>query len=224
MKILNKSVALALISLITASCASTHPGQMGTFEKGDHAQPLKLSAEVQSKFSDDHYTFVTFTVENVSDDMLRVKSTDLDLLDAGGSSSVLVGSDLVAWATAEQEEQEKEKHNKKIAQLILLLGGAGLGLGGGLSHNNTMEATGLGVMAGASAWSLSSNISDSVTNAKNPKKVPEEHIYAPFAVPAGKFVRKWAVIQHPPKNAIHDMNLTITLEDGSEATYAIHTK
>jgi hypothetical protein len=80
---------------------------------------------------------------------------------------------------------------------------------------------GLGAMAGGAAWSLSSKVNDSVENATNPKKVPEEHIYAPFSVPAGKFVRKWAVIQHPVDDNIQFVNLTVVLEDGSEATYAI---
>jgi hypothetical protein len=90
MKTKNRVVAaVSMICLMASSCASTHPGRMGSVEKGDHTQPIKLSAEKQKSFSDDHYTFFTFTVENLSGDMLRIKSTDLDMVDAPGGSSVL---------------------------------------------------------------------------------------------------------------------------------------
>lgn len=220
-----KTPALTLISLLLLSaCAHTHPGQLGTSVKGP-PQPLKISAQRQSGFSDDHYTFVTFTIENKSEDMLRIKSSDLDF--AGpmkDQASVLVGKDLVAWGDAHDEEFKKSQHNKKIAQLAMVLGGLALGFGGAATHNNAAEISGFGVAAAGEGWTVGDKIDQLIEKTHNPKPVPDTHIYSQFSVPIAKYVRKWAVIQHPKDAKIQNLLITVTLEDNSEATYEIALK
>jgi hypothetical protein len=181
-----------------------------------------VSAQKQSDYSDDYYTFVTFTVENKSDQILRIKAAELNFNQTDDSKvSVLVGDDLVSWAKAEQEQLDQSKHNRKLAKLALIIGGALLGGIGNASHSDLTQAIGAGALIGGAAWSVSDAIHSSQMNGQNPQRVPTEHIYAPFSVPIGKFLRKWAVIQHPKGTEIKNFTLRLETVTGHEATYEI---
>lgn len=219
---MKKTAIIALCAVFMSACASTHPGTKGTHVRGARSVPLIVSAEKQDAWSTDHYTFVTFTVENDSDDMLRVKNSEMDLgSGARRAGSVIVGQDLVEWAKAHEAEMERSQHNKKVAQNALLVGGLGVGILGAATHAPSLAILGLGAAAGGAGWSIVSGMRAGIRNAKNPKKVPREHVYAPFTVPAGMIVRKWAVIQHPRSREIKRVNLSLKLVQGVEETYAI---
>jgi hypothetical protein len=213
-----------LFAFALSACATTHPGKIGEVVSGPK-QPLVISAERQSHFSDEHYTFVTFTVENKSDDMARIKSSDLDFDDAAElKGSVIVGKDLVAWGEANEEEMKKSRHNRDLAQLGIILGGLALEMVGNTQHNRGLTAAGDVAMIGGTGWTLGTSISQAIERAHNPRLVPDEHIYSQFSVPAGKYVRKWAVIQHAKGAKIQKVYLTLGLEDGSETKYALDIK
>ena len=74
-------------------------------------------------------------------------------------------------------------------------------------------------MAGGSAWSISNSISGSVSNAQSAKKVPETHIYAPLSIPAGKYLRRWFVMQGAKDSEVKKVNLKVVYENHVEKTY-----
>jgi len=206
-----------ILAFALSACATTHPGKIGDVVAGPK-QPLVISVQRESSFSDEHYTFVTFTIESKADDMERIKSTDLDFDDAEAlRASVLVGKDLVAWGQANEDQMRKTRQNHKIAQLALMLGGLAFATVGSSHYDPGMALAGSAAVVGGASWSIADKI-------RNPKAVPDEHIYSQFSVPAEKFVRKWAVIQHAKGAQIHKMYLTVVLEDGSESKYALEIK
>src|SRR4051812_8806339 len=108
---------LLFLSLICTACATIHPGKKAKVVNGTPPS-IVVSADKSSDLSDDHYDFVTITVESEANDIVRINSTEIDFEEPSkSSSSVLVGKDLVSWATAMEEQQKKEEHNRKLAQL-----------------------------------------------------------------------------------------------------------
>ena len=212
---------LITLPLFFAACASTHPGKMGKIVGGRIDTAMKVSAERQSYYSDDHYTFVVFTVENNSEDMLRIKAADIIFNPRDKTANVLIGNDLVSWATAEEEELKKTERNRKLAQGALMVAGLITGSVGSATNNTAVTVIGGSAALAGGAWSLTDAINRGVRNAKNPSRVPDQHIYAPFSVPIEKFVRKWAVIQHSKNAGPETIRLRLTLANGSEGIYAI---
>lgn len=220
MKARKHLTALCLLLLLNA-CASIHPGNMGESLQAEKDPIVRVSAELQSDASDERYTFVTFTIENKSESIVRVLQSDLlfEPSDIKGTN-VLVGRDLSTWLESFQEEQQRKKHNRKIGQLAMVFGGALISAGGWLANSDSLKALGAGTMAGGAIWSIADSTSDSANLAEGGKKVPDTHIYAPFSVPAGKYLRRWVVIQVPQGFEIKKLRLKVELETHEEKTYA----
>lgn len=212
------------------SCASVHRGKVGTIvgsESGapSTSSPIVISASREATFSDKHYSFFTFTIENKSDRILRVKTSDLHFdKDVESESNVLVGNDLVAWAQGWEERDKKEQHNAKVARTALLIGGIFANSIGRSTDNSALQVIGGAAAVGGAGWSLSSSINQSMANLHNPKKVPEEHIYSSFSVPAEMFVRKWAVIEKGVGTNIKKIYLTVTFENNEERQYVFQPR
>src|SRR4051812_17733157 len=121
---MNRSLGNALLALLLSGCATIHPGKMGTMISGQPIGEVKLSAE-KAAFSDENYTFITVTVENKTDRVLRIKSTDLEWPEPPicEKCSVLVGNDLLAWAEAYEASAKRREKNAQAAETALELGG-----------------------------------------------------------------------------------------------------
>lgn len=220
MKVQSKMVFLALAILLPA-CASIHPGKMGKINDEEKDAAVLISAQKQSDASDEHYSFVTFTLENKTDQIVRIVETEINFAPAiAKRTNILVGQDLGTWIESFKEEQERKKHNRKIGQIAMIIGGAVLGIAGNVTDNTALKVMGAGTMVGGSAWSINDSISNSVSNAQNAKKVPETHIYAPFSIPAGKYLRRWMVIQGAKDIEIKTVILKVVYENHVEKTYA----
>jgi len=176
-KKLISEIAFFALATLTSSCASTHPGQMGKTIAGDDHGEMQVSGKKEEDYSDDYYSFITFTIENKSDEILRIKSAEIEFdAQAAPTANILVGDDLLSWAKAEQEQLDKAKENKRIGQLALILGGAILGGIGHANHSDVTSAIGAGALLGGAAWAVSDSIDTGKANAQNPQRVPSEHI------------------------------------------------
>ncbi len=216
------AVVVLWLSLFLVGCASTHPGKMGTLLHEEEPTSIALSADKQNGFSDEHYTFVTFTVENKADSMVRIKTAELTFTDGNEKvASVIVGNDLITWAEAFEAGAKAREQRKAIARTALLVGGALLGITGVATDNNTLKLLGAGAGVAGASWSLGSSITNSVRDANNPSKVPENHLYAPFSVPAGLYMRRWAVLQKPVGTEIKKIKVSLTFDNDAESEYEV---
>jgi hypothetical protein len=213
---LNYFLLLIVGTLLLSSCASIHPGEMG--ESKEHG--ILVSAEKNSEVSDGRYTFITFTIENKEDDIFRVLGTNVSFpQSAGEKANILVGKDLATWIEAFKEEEATKKHNRRIGKIAMILGGAVLGIAGDSTGSSALETVGVGAMLGGAAWTLSDTISDSKKESDFAKKIPDTHIYAPFSVPGGKYLRRWLVIQNPKGSDITKVALKLKCAGSEEKMY-----
>lgn len=216
----NNLISFAVAVLLSA-CASIHPGKMGKVSDGDKETTVFISAQRQSDASDDHYDFVTFTLENKSDQIVRVLETEINFnSEDAKKTNILVGKDLGTWIEAFKAEQERKKHNRNIGQIAMIIGGAVLGIAGSATDNTALKVVGTGTMVGGSVWSISDSVSNSIGEAQNAKKVPDTHVYAPTSIPAGKYVRRWVVLQKPKDTDVRKIQLKVIYENHVEKTYA----
>jgi hypothetical protein len=218
MKTRSTVVLLSLLGLWLGGCASIHSGKVAEDPKNN----VRVSAAREGEFSDANHVFVAFTMENKGKDVLRVVATDLEFDESlAPPVNVLVGNDLVAWAEANEAEQKRRQQNQAVGQLAMILGGAALGVGGRLANSKALALVGATSMTAGLGWSVATTISHSGATARSPQKVPDTHVYRPFSVPVGLYVRRWAVIQKDPKESVKKVLLKVKFEDGTEQGYAL---
>ena len=193
-----------ILSSVLYSCATTHPGNMATGIPETNSE-LRMSVKKNFTLSNQHYSFLEFTIENLGDDWKQFHVTDLGY--GGAKSDILKNEKLIAWLEGRELKLRQSRYNTS-----LLLGSiAAVGMGtAAFSKNKNVRAAGVGTALGAAATDAGMRLSQAQKNANAGLKakqagsgvtnVPKSHILTPFPVAPGSFVRKWVVIGVPRKS------------------------
>ena len=217
-----KYAYLMALTLFLAGCATTHPGNEGISLSKDVHLPLKVSAQTIDNPKDESFQLIEITVENMSDEWLRINHSEVIIPDPATSKlSLVFGKDLTDWAQAMEFRLAKDNHNKELLQASLLGAGAVAAIAGEATDNKGLAAAGVITVTGTYAWAATDVILQSRKSAEQSQKVPENHLYRPFSVPGKMFLRRWVLLNKPTKTVVQ--NLVVQLENvaGEKETYEI---
>lgn len=209
----NLVLGLGLVAL--TGCATIHEGQMGKIRDGDQISGMKISAQETSDPRNSPFSLFTVTIENESDDWMRIDSIEADFdAEMAKTHSVVLGDDLTSWAEANAEMQRLKDYNKEWMKTGLF--SAGLVAALVSAHNGSTAGTvaGTGVVAGVSGYSVGQRIIRNHHKIIHANTIPEKHLYRPFSVPGKLFVRRWLLINKPSGHALTALALTIKTIDG----------
>jgi hypothetical protein len=223
MKIALNTINVFLGALLI-SCASVHPGNLGVPVPGASGggPSLSVSAQLVDELSDVHYAFVSVTIENKSDTIIRVHDGQVSL-DAAGAKvpNVLVGRDLLAWIEGAKAREKLQKENSRTLNQFLVLGGLATSLVGVGTNNTTVGAVGSGALAAGSIRSFADSERDHRSQAEVAERFPGTHLSASYSIPAGLFLRKWIVFAKSSGETPRGLFIHLTLEDRSEEKHAV---
>lgn len=210
-----KPLILSIMLSVLTACATVHNGELAQRESGDAIDGLLVSATELSDPAKESFSMIAMTFENQTDKWIRVEKAELVIDEkAAKMISVVVGTDLLDWASAMQARSELEAHNQQMTQLGLAGLGAAVAVVGSAKQDSTAIAAGLGVMTATEAWMVSDAIVNSRSVAQNPKTLPGSHLYTPFAVPGKMFLRRWVLINKPVGKALTEFPIAVTTVDG----------
>jgi hypothetical protein len=193
-----KLLALSAILITASGCVSTHPGVMSKSSLKDNK--LKVSVQNQDQLSDKYYMFLEYTFENTSAEWLDVKATLIGFYNT--ETEILVNDKLSAWIEGAELKLKKNNHNTAV--ILGSIAAVG-GIAGGLSSNDNVQVAGIGVALGAVAAGTVIGVQQDRTRAASGNKglnqtvqVPKNHVFAPFKVAPGSYVKRWVVVKRPP--------------------------
>jgi len=192
-----KIIALGISALYFTGCVSTHPGVISKSSVKDNF--VKVSIYDTESLSDKYYMFLEYTFENLSSEWLDVKVSALGFNKI--KTEILVNDKLSAWIEGAELKLKKSNHNTAvILGSIAAIGG----VVGGLSSDGNVQIAGLGAMAGAGAVATAIAVGQTREKASSGNKglnqtvnVPKNHVFAPFKVAPGSYVKRWVVVRKP---------------------------
>jgi hypothetical protein len=215
----NLNIIFAIISSsILVSCASVHPGLIGKSVGPADSIGIKPSAQVIDFNKRDNFQMVEVTLENTSDEWIRIDKIRARLPDPSVTKiSVVMGQDLVDWAEAKRAQQSLNEYNNKVIQAALV----GVGAAASMSGNSTVSAAGGVAVLGGTGWAIKDGVSKDIRSAEEIIRVPSTHLYAPVAIPGKMFQRRWILFNKPPTAFISSLIIDVTTVDGKKGTYEI---
>lgn len=212
-----------LLAGLLISCASIHPGKMGSTLSAKPVLPLKISANNIEEGSNSSLQLVEITLENTSDNWLKLNKTEVVFNPSEISKmSIVVGRDLKDWAKALAEKEKIEKHNSELAQLGLVGAGAVVSVAGGNNRSSTAMAVGSTAMLAGYSWVLTDAISQAYINANSVDKLPENHLYNPASVPPKMFLRRWVLLNKPAGMDVNLLVVQFETVEGEKENYEIN--
>lgn len=217
---MNKSITLiTLISGLLISCASVHSGKIGSSSNKASTLPAKISAvALESSPKNDNFQLIQVTIENTSEDWLRIEKIRAILPNPADSKvSAVMGQDLVNWAEAQKAQGAVNEYNNSLAQATLM----GAGLLASFSGNSAVATAGDVALLGGVGWATTSGIKNDLKTAEGVVKVPENHLYAPVAVPAKMFQRRWILLNKPPTSYFATLVIEVQTVEGLKETYEL---
>ena len=225
MKYLKPLALLGVLPAFAAGCASVHPGNSAKAETANAKIPLKVSAELGDRQDGQGYALIYVTFENVGDRWAKITETNVKFANGDASKlSVVVGQDLVDWASAVETTRELEKHNRSVVETALLIAGGAAVIGAG-GHDGAAAslARGIGAAAvvGTGAYMVGNSIADAKHRQERTSWVPEHHLYQPFAVPAKLFVRRWILINKPASENLKTLAFEVKTAEGEKEVYNV---
>ncbi|WP_413575413.1 hypothetical protein ACLVWU_13885 [Bdellovibrio sp. HCB290] len=216
---MKKLIILAVLSSsFLISCASVHPGGVGHSLQPSDALPVKISSDTIDFNKRDSFQFMEVTIENTSEEWLRIDKIRAKLPDPSESKvSVVLGQDLADWAEAKRAQAQVDHLNNQIIQAALVAGG----IVASTSSNSLVSAAGSAATLGGLGWAAVSEIRDDKRNAEAVVRVPSTHLYAPVSVPAKMFLRRWILFNKPAGAKITSLVIDVTTIDGKKGTYEV---
>lgn len=215
----NLIIILAVISSsLLVSCASIHPGFKGHSVEPGNPIDITVSAENLDYSKRDSFQLIEVTIENNTTEWIRIESIRPRLPDPAESKvSAVLGQDLVDWAEAKQAQAKVDKLNQDIIQASLV----GAGVLASTSKNSALSSLGTVATVGGLGWAAATGISGDKRQAEAVMKVPSTHLYAPVAVPAKMFQRRWLLLNKPPNAELTTLVIDVTTVDGKRGMYEI---
>ena len=112
-----------VLSLFLYSCATTHPGTMATGISETNAD-LLVSVHKDTSLSDEHYSFLEFTIENTGNNWKQLHVTNLGY--GKDKSDILKSKKLAAWLEGSELKLRKKRYNTSL--LLGSIGAVGAGV------------------------------------------------------------------------------------------------
>lgn len=216
-----KVLSILLLPILLGACASLHPGAMGVPADTERLLPLRVSADTIDAKSDEPWQIFELTIENTSDQWVKINEARVVIHSPAQSKvSVVLGKDLKDWAEAMHFRQQKDAQNDKIMQIGLMAAGAVAALASGKSDG--LAAVGVTAMAAGAGWAGADSVRASYRAAEGVDKLPETHLYQPFSVPGGMYLRKWVLLNKPAKTMIRKLVLSFETVEGEKGIYEIN--
>lgn len=214
--------AIFALSTFLISCATTHPGNEGKSLSDSPTMPLKISAKTIEGQSSKAFQLVEVTLENTSDDWLRIHHSEVLINNPAESKiSVVLGQDLKVWAEATMAKEKQEAHNDDMVKAgILVAGTTAAILGAGKGDRGLTEA-GAAVVVGTYTWAAADVINASLKEAQGVDKIPETHLYKEVSIPSKMFLRRWVLLNKPSDRILQKLAVQFETVDGTKDTYVI---
>jgi hypothetical protein len=200
-KSLSRLMILGLLTglvCLEAGCASIHRGiyavpidQQGQeLDEKQSTLGMMISCRKDRTYSDDGYTFLQLTLENKSNDWIRIREAYVDFgyQSYNQNIKIISGQDLATWYEATEERIRVQEFNLGVFLAVLGTVGAiaahsdsdGVAAMGALTH--------LGAVTSLTALEIQSNIRE----IESAKIFPESHLLAgDTSIPPGLFLRKF---------------------------------
>ncbi len=211
------------LTLITLACASTHPGQLGQSIYKENKLPLKISAKEIKYGGRDNFKLIDMTLENTDEKWLRISKARVITEETPGVNVVL-GKDLYLWAEAALNQAQINAQNRNMVLGVLLLAGSAALIASHRQGHSDSTLAAAGATAAGSAVVI--NAVDEITTAKRKaeesKRITEDHLYSPTAVPGKMFLRRWVLINKPSATPLHKVLVEFETEEGVKDTYAVN--
>ena len=195
--------AVAAIGLLAVTaCATVQTGPYGIPVdlsghplSGGHRTPagLLISARENASLSSDNFGVIVLTLENTTDDWIRIDRMQLGFGGAGRTAAVdvLAGEQLESWANAATVVETIRTEN----ELMLWEGLSLVGEMGSLAAKNRKARTaGVAVAAGANlgAAMVATGLA---ARGLDTRYYPESHLLeVPFSIPPHLFTRRWLTL------------------------------
>lgn len=206
---------LIALTLCLGACATVHEGQVGQVTSGEEVNGMVISASESGDPRQNPFSVFTVTIENKSDDWLRIESIEMDVQPAQAEKiSVVLGQDLSDWAEASADKAKLEQYNQSLLKTGLYSIGSIAALVGASTGNGGAVAAGAGVVVGTAAVDITQRIIQTRNGAIRAASIPEKHLYRPFSVPGKLFVRKWLLVNKPANEQLAVLGLQIKTVDG----------
>jgi len=213
---------LIIYAIMICGCASTHQGSKAQKLSGNISQDFVISGSSIDRDLNSSFELIELTFENTSADWLRVHEAKIIIDDTKDAKvSVVVGKDLLSWAEAVEYQNKVNQHNTEIA-IGTTQTAAAVALGvGAVKKDNTLSNLGAVGYLMTSGYAAAQVISTNRSNAMSSNGTPNSHLYEPFSVPAGLFMRKWLLLNKPAKTYINRLVLELNTVDGKKGYYEI---
>ena len=222
---MKRILTLFVCSVFFISCATTHPGRVGTKISATKNLDLSISSKQNRSYSDASNIYLDLTIENKSGNWAHVNRIETEFLDPENNPhNVIVGPDLEAWAQSLAIRKSKEEHNADLGVAGLLLAGTALmvaAASGGRGGNAGLAGVGAAAVVTAVGVDAGREIQARKSNVENAKMVPESHLYAPFSIPSNGFAQKWLIVNVPKKRYASIMRLKFFTAEGEEGVYDV---
>lgn len=207
-----------ILTLFLASCATTHPGKFGA-AVGSSDLPLKISAKTIDSKKEQAFQLVEFTLENTSDDWLKINNSQVLIPNPAESHlSVVLGQDLVSWAEAMQFQQSQDQYNKDLIRTGLLGVGAVSVVVPGSKDTKTAGAV---LTLGSVGWAAYDVITSARQKVNGVEKNPTTHLYEPMSIPGKMYLRRWVLINKPSGTMLSTVSVQIENINGGKGVYEI---
>lgn len=217
-----KKFILLMITLFALGCATTHPGNSASFIGGQKDLGMKISAlPVDDEDAGAAFQMFEITLENTSDDWLRIDKTTLVTDPAASKVSVVVGNDLKSWAEAMALKKNIDNYNKDIGIAATTAAGTAVMIAGGVKNDKALATAGALTYLAGVTWATTDVISSYRSQAIGVRKVPESHIYESFALPGKMFLRKWILVNKPSGLVMNNLVFQFETVAGEKAYYEV---
>ena len=192
-----KALSTLFILISLSACVTTHPGVMSN--SSDKSSSLLVSVDEDSSISDKYYAFLEYTFENTSTDWIKVKVARLGF--ENSTTEILVNDRLSSWLEGVELKLKKNQHNTAV---ILGSVAAVGGIAAATSSNGNIQVAGLGAMVGVTGAAVAIDVGNARRRAQSGEKglnqtvnVPKTHVFVPFEVAPGSYVKRWVVVRKP---------------------------
>lgn len=209
-----KRLICLLTALAMTACASVHGGA-DTAETAESLPKLRYSMKKIDDLSDEVHTFVAVTIENRTNDWIRVRSVDIESPEpARYPYNIIAGEDLETWAESAETKIQMARHNTDVAVFAAALTGLAIMAVAAGRQDSSGVLAGAATAAGASVANDTIGLSRRAQDIENPKHVPEKHLMRPFAVPARGFAKRWVLIHTPRGYGQNKAHVRVETEAG----------
>ncbi len=185
---------------------------------------LQISAEEDSSMGSKYFGLVQVTLENRSQEWVKVKKVSIDFgsEDCNQNIKIVSGNEISTWYDATSKRNQISEYNRNLFLGALAL--AGTAAVAGSSKDGVKMAGAAGTLGAITALTVS-DINKNLNRLEYAKIFPETHLMAgPFLIPPGLFAKKWVLLNtlnHQKTGWVDKFKMTYETETGEKETVKV---